>query len=584
MSELREGLRAQSPLLARVAGYSLVTSLLFLAPTWYMLEVYDRVLNSRNETTLLMLTVMVVAAYVVMELLDVVRLRLLQQVGLNLDARLRLRLFDAAFRQQLRKQPGGSVQVFSDLRTLRDAAATPVVTALFDLPASLVFLVLVAAISPWLGVLAALGAALLGVIAWLTERYTMPMLMEANKASIEAQGYAGASLRNAQVIESMGMLGAIRLRWLKRQEGMLGNQAAASDRAGLNTAVSKMLQGLQGSLLLGASCWLTLQGDLAGGGGMMLVASILGGRVLTPLTQLVGQWRLVVNARDSWRRLDSLLAAVPEGQEGMELPPPKGQLSVEGVLAAAPGSQLPIIRGASFAVSPGEVVAVIGPSASGKTTLARLMVGLWPTLSGTVRLDGADVYGWPKEKLGPHLGYVPQGVELFDGTLAENIARFGKVDLEKVERAAAQVGLTEWVQSLPEGWETKLGEDGAVLSGGQRQRVALARAIYGDPSFIVMDEPNASLDEAGEKALVQLLLTLKARKATVVVITHRTAVLPACDKLLILRDGQVAAFGPRDEVMAQLNKAAQQGAAQAAQAAPKPGAAMAMPIKVGGAA
>lgn len=568
-AELREALQAQTPLLARVAGYSLVTSLLFLAPTWYMLEVYDRVLNSRNDRTLLMLTLMVLVGYVVMELLDLVRLRLLHHVGLNLDGRLRLRLFDAAFRQQLRKAPGGTPQVFADLRTLRDFLPSPFVTALFDLPASLVFMVLVSIASPWLGLMTALGALILGVIAFATERYTLPKLTQANRAAIEAQNYASTSLRNAQVIESMGMLGAIRSRWLQRQNQMLGNQAAASDRAGLNTAVSKMVQGLQGSLLLGASCWLLLEGQLAGGAGMMLVASVLGGRVLTPLTQLVAQWRLAVNTRDAWRRLSLLLGSVPEVTETMELPAPKGVVTVEAVVAAAPGSQLPILRSLSFAVGPGEVLAVIGPSASGKTSLARVLVGLWPTLSGKVRLDGADIYGWPKEKLGPHLGYLPQGVELFDGSLAENIARFGKVDMERVQRAAEQAGLTEWVASLPEGWDTRIGEDGAVLSGGQRQRVALARAVYGDPALVVLDEPNASLDEAGERALVNLLLGLKARKATVVVITHRTSVLPACDKLLVLHEGQAKAMGPRDEVLAQLQKAAQANmqAAQAAQAA-----------------
>ena len=573
-SPVRDALREQSPIFRPVVGYSLCTSLLVLMPTWFMLEVYDRVVNSRNERTLWMLFAMVIGAYVVMELLDLFRARMLHRAGEGLDASLRNRIFDAAFGATLRRLPGGTTQAFTDLRTLREFVSSPAVTAVFDAPAALVFLALVSLINPWLGVMALVGALVQVLIAWSTEKRTMPLLTEANRASIEAQNFASGSLRNAQVIESMGMLGDIHGRWSQRQRRMLATQAAASDQAGINATASRQIQLVLGSLILGASCWMQLTGTLNGSGGMAIVASVLGGRVLTPLAQLVTQWRLVVNARDAMQRLDKLLSLMPEPVPAMPLPPPKGVLSVEAVVAGAPGSQLPIIKGLSFVAQPGDVIAIIGASASGKTTLARLIVGLWPSASGKVRLDGVDVFSWNKAELGAHLGYLPQNVELFDGTIAENIARFGAIDRDKVNAAVALVGMTDWIASLPEGLDTRIGEDGASLSGGQRQRVALARAVFGNPQLVVLDEPNASLDEAGEQALVAMLLQLKQRRATVLVITHRTSVLPACDKLLMIRDGQLTAFGPRDEVLAQLRAAAEQAAAQAAG---QPKAAAAMP-------
>lgn len=280
--------------------------------------------------------------------------------------------------------------------------------------------------------------------------------------------------------------------------------------------------------------------------------------MLAPLVQVVSQWRLVINLRDAWGRLDQLLEKLPPRPPAMPLPPPKGALSVENLMAGAPGGQVPILKGLAFALQPGEVLAVVGPSASGKTTLARLLTGLWPASGGKVRLQGADVYAWDKLELGPHLGYLPQGVELLEGTLAENIARFGEISRTKVEAAARAVGLHEFIAALPQGYDSPVGRDGARLSGGQRQRVALARAIYGDPVLVVLDEPNSSLDEAGDAALLQAIAELKARGTTFVVMTHRTSVLGIADKMLVLRDGAQQAFGPRDEVLAAMSKAAQQ--------------------------
>jgi len=546
------------PLYKRAALFSFVTSLLVLAPTIFMLEVYDRVVNSRSSTTLVMLIIWVLGTYLIMEWLDVVRSKLMYQASEQFDVSLRKRLFNASFDANLKNPNSGTLQVFNDLRTLRDFIASPAVTAIMDAPSSLLYLIIVFVISPWLGVVALIGAVVQVALGIQTERKTLPALTEANKAAIGAQNYASGVLRNAQVVNAMGMTSHIHQRWMKRQRLFLAKQAEASDTAGINSASAKLIQMLQTSLILGLSCWLTVKGMLPGGGGMMIVASTLGGRVLAPLAQLILQWRLVVNARDSYRRMENFLNALPERQYGMSLPAPEGYLNVEQVTAGAPGSPYPIIRGVNFSVAPGETVAMIGPSAAGKTTLARLLMGIWPTLSGKVRLDGNDMYAWNKAELGPYLGYLPQDVELFDGSIAENIARFGDVDMDQVREAARQVGLDSMIEALPDGYDTLLGEDGARLSGGQRQRVALARAIYGWPKFVLLDEPNSSLDEAGEKSLLETLVELKRRGSTTIIITHRTSVLPAADKILILRDGQLAGFGPRDEVLAALNKARQQ--------------------------
>jgi ATP-binding cassette subfamily C exporter for protease/lipase len=569
ITELKESLLLLKPFVRRALFFSFFTNLLVMAPTVYMLQVYDRVVNSRSTMTLAMLTLLIIGVYVLLELFEWVRAEILHHASLGFDARMNGRVFDAMFEANLRRIPGVSSQVINDLKTLRDFISSPAVLAMMDVPLSMLYIVVIFMISPVMGYVSIVGALLQVGLAYLTERNTQPPLTSANRAAIAAQNYANGTLRNAQVIEAMGMLKHIHGRWMKKQKEFLLQQAVASDQAGANSAVSKFVQMTQSSLLLGVGCWLTIQGQFPGGGGMMLVASILGGRVLAPISQVIGMWKQVVNARDAYGRLDKLLQNVPARKAGMSLPPPKGALSVEAVMAGAPGSQVAIIRGVSFAVPAGEVVAVVGPSASGKSTLARLLVGVWPTAAGKVRLDGVDVFPWDKGELGPHIGYLPQGVELFDGTLAENIARFGDVDMAKVEAAARAVGVDEVVLALPQGYDTRIGDDGCFLSGGQRQRVGLARAIYGNPRFVVLDEPNSSLDEAGEKALVETLLALKAQGATIVLITHRTSVLAAVDRILVLRDGQVQAYGPRDEVLAALQRAAQ-GAPPAVASSPVP--------------
>jgi len=570
-SELRNALYSLKAFFQRAMFFSFFTNMLVMAPTLYMLEVYDRVVNSRSHMTLAMLTLLIIGAYVLMELLEWVRTGILQQASLKFDAKVHERIFNTVFEANLRRIPGASSQVLNDLRTVREFISSPAVMAIMDVPLALLFIVVIFLINPIMGWMSIVGALLSVVLAYFTERDTQPPLTAANRAAIAAQNYANGSLRNAQVIEAMGMQGNIHEIWMKRQKEFLFMQATASDKAGAFSSVSKFVQLSQSSLLLGAGCWLSILGQFSGSGGMMIVASTLGGRVLAPIAQLIGMWKYVINARDALSRLEKLMGAVQTKQPGMALPPPKGLLSVEGVVAGAPGSATAIIRGVSFVVPAGQAVAIVGPSASGKTTLARLLVGVWPAANGKVRLDGVDIFPWNKAELGPHVGYLPQDVELFDGTLAENIARFSHVDMALVESAARAVGLHETILALPQGYESSIGDDGCFLSGGQRQRVGLARAIYGNPRFLVLDEPNSSLDEAGERALVQTLLSLKAQGTTIIVITHRTSVLAAVDLMLILQDGQVKAYGPRDEVLAALQRGAQPAQpAQPSPSAPQP--------------
>jgi ATP-binding cassette subfamily C exporter for protease/lipase len=461
------------------------------------------------------------------------------------------------FQGFLKRHVSGGSQVLNDLKLVREFLFNPALLAVLEAPVALVALALIFAINPLLGWSAVIGALAQMGVAYMNERATRKPLNEANRSAATAQQFAEASLRNAHVMESMGMLDAVQARWQKRQDQFLAHQAQASEGAGLWTAMSKLIQQLMGSVLLGLGAWLMMGNALNGGGGMVIIGSVLGGRVLAPLGQVVAQWNAVVNVRAAWARLEALLAQIPEKPEAMPLPAPKGFLTVEALMAGAPGQQVPIVRGVQFGIQPGEVLAVIGPSASGKTTLARLLVGLWPAISGKVRLDGADVHAWDKAELGPYLGYLPQGVELLDGTLAENIARFGDVDMAQVEAAARLVGLHELIMSMPQGYNSPIGRDGTMLSGGQRQRVGLARALYGKPVFVVLDEPNSSLDEVGDAALANAIATLKQMGTTFVVMTHRSSILGVADKILLMREGTQQAFGPRDEVLAALQQKAQ---------------------------
>ena len=546
-SPLREALAALFPSLLHTFYFSLVVNILVLAPSAYMMEVYDRVVNSRSHITLLMLTLLVVGAYLLLEGLEWVRREVMNEAGMALDKRLREHVFTAIFMARLQNVSAAGAQALRDLKTIREFLPSPALLAFIDTPLALLVLILLFLMAPTLGWFAVAGAFVQFGIGFFNERRIREPLLVAHRSSLGAQAYADGVIRNAQVIESMGMLGHIHKRWMALQQEFVMRQAEASDHAGTNAALSKLVQSLLSSLLLGMGCWLTLKGEIHGSG--MIVASILGGRVLAPLVQIIGSWRQVETVLESYGRLEGMLRELPMHQKGMALPPPTGQLSVEAVIAGAPRSPLQILKGINFRVAPGGSLAIVGPSASGKTTLARLLVGIWPAMQGKVRLDGNDIYQWDKEEVGRYIGYLPQNVELFEGTLAENVARFGEPDPEKVKAACQMVGLDTLLQKLPKGYETQIGDDGSFLSGGERQRVALARAVYDIPRFVVLDEPNASLDEAGDIALLNAIMKLRSNGSTVIVITHRLNILGAIEHMLVLVDGQVQRFGTCKEVM-----------------------------------
>lgn len=569
-SELEKEILRLMPQFRRTAALAMIGGLLLLSPTFYMQEVYDRVVNSRNFTTLIMLTGFVLFAMIIMELIEWIRGEVMLSAAVELDNRLSVRVFDATFRANHVSPNVYGQMPINDLRTIVEFMSMPVAATVMQAPISIVFLMLIFLINPTLGWSALFGVGLQIVLAAITETVTQPALVESTKAAGSAVGYATGVISNAEVVESMGMNQAVHNKWMKRQRKFLRLQAQASDYAGALAALSKTAQMVQGSALLGLGCWLTLEAMLnpsASGssnmsGSMMIIASILGGMASGPIVQLVYGWKMVVGARDSFERLNYFLGEFPAQEKGMQLPAPSGNLSVEGVTAGAPGTNQAIVKNINFSLAPGECLAIIGPSASGKTSLARLLVGVWQPQMGKIRLDGADIATWSKEDLGPHLGYLPQGVEIFDGTLADNIARFGEVDPEKLQAASQLCGLDTLVKELPDGFKTFIGPEGVMLSGGQRQRVGLARAIYGNPSLVVLDEPNSSLDRTGEHDMMRMIDALKKMNCSVVIITHRPQILNEVEKIMIMRDGQVQAFGPSKDVLAALQRAREQAAAQ----------------------
>ena len=548
-----------------VGIFSAIINLMLLVPSLYMLQVYDRVLASRNETTLLMLTLMVLGAYLFMSALEFVRSFVLIRVGAQLDMKMNKRIYTAAFEQNLKKAGGNAGQALHDLTTIRQFLTGNALFAFFDAPWFPVYLAVIFLFHPSLGVFALCGTIVLIVLAYVNEVVSRKPLAEAGSMAIAAANLATNNLRNAEVIEAMGMLPNLMARWFKLHGRFLQLQAEASEKAGIIGAGTKFVRVSLQSLVLGFGALLVLDGKITGG--MMIVSSILMGRTLSPVEQLIGIWKTWSSTKSAYKRLNELLAANPPRKTGMSLPKPLGQVSLEAVTATPPGSTLAVIKNLSFTIAPGDVLGIIGPSGAGKSSLARLLVGVWPSALGKVRLDGADVYQWNKDELGPHIGYLPQDIELFAGTVSENIARFGEVDPEKVVSAAKRTGVHEMILQFPQGYDTPLGDGGAGLSGGQKQRIGLARAMYDDPALLVLDEPNSNLDEVGEQALVAAIVDFRKRGKTLVLITHRTSAIGVTNKLLLLHDGVAKMFGPTAQVLTELTKAAQQQAQPAKAAA-----------------
>ncbi len=552
-NEIIAAVRVHRRAFLAVAAFSFVINLLYLTPSLYMLQVYDRVVTSRSELTLLFLSLIAVGMFVVMGGLEFARSQVLIRVGNAIDEVLSQRVFTATFENILRAGQGNPAQALADLNNVRQFVTGSGLFAFFDAPWIPIYLVVIFLLHPMLGWFAVGGTLILVVLTYITEKVSKEPLESANRHAILASNFANSNLRNAEVIEAMGMLRPMITRWYAHQANMLDQQTIASQRAATVAALTRLVRLVIQSGALGLGALLVIQGKSTAG--VMIAASILTGRALAPVELLIATWKGFSSARSAYGRLARLLEVLPPRVAGMSLPAPQGLLTMENVYATPPGGKVAVIKGVSLVIQPGDIVGVIGPSASGKSSLARLMVGIWAAQVGKVRLDNADVYQWNKDELGSQIGYMPQDVELFDGTVAENIARFGVIHSDRVVAAAQLAGVHEMILHFPQGYDTPIGEGGSVLSGGQRQRIGIARAIYGLPAFIVLDEPNSNLDDVGEAALVGTVRALKQAGKTVVVITHRMSVLQAVDKLLLMRDGSVQLYGERDAVLQALAQA-----------------------------
>jgi len=536
-----------------VAAFSFFINLLMLVPPMFMLQMFDRVLSSGSVETLVMLLVVAVGLLMVLGLLEWSRNRVLVRAGGRLDEMLSNRLFDATFFRALRRPDSASAQPLQDLTTLRQFMTGQGVFAFFDAPWTPLFLLVIFLLHPWLGIFATVAAVILFALAYINEVITRQPLGAANAQYNRETDFTNTNLRNAEVLEAMGMTGRLRQRWRAMHNDVLSLQAVASDRSANLTSASKSLRLIAQVGILALGAYLAVEQVITPG--VMIAASIIMARALAPVDQAMHAWRGFIGARNAWSRLDEVLRGTPQRGEHMELPEPQGRLTAENLVVVPPGSRTPALRGVDLELNPGDTLGVIGPSAAGKSTLARALVGVWPSYAGTVRIDGAEIEHWNREQIGAHIGYLPQDVELFDGTVAENIARFGEVDSRKVVEAARKTGLHEMILRLPEGYDTRIGINSGALSAGQRQRVALARAVYGNPKIVVLDEPNSNLDQAGDEALVDTIRKLREDGCTVVLIAHRAAILSAVEQVLVLRDGKVATLGSRQDVLNRLTRA-----------------------------
>ncbi|TCH96312.1 type I secretion system permease/ATPase [Roseococcus sp. SYP-B2431] len=532
-----------------LGAFSGVANLLQLTISLYMMQVFDRVLTTRSTDTLIYLTAIAVLALAVFAVLDAIRGAVMQRIAGWLDHRVAPEGFARALESRLRGWPY-RMEALRDLATFRGYLGSPGMLAIYDLPWAPVYLFVIFLLHPLLGAVALGGTLLLLGLALVSEAVTTRLLREANTAAQAGHRRAEAIGRNAEVIDSMGMLPAVLTRWREEVARMLPPQARAASRAGWILGLTRFLRLAVQLAILGLGAWLVLQQQMTAGAS--IAASIVMGRALAPVEQLVGSWKQLVAARQAFRRLQAFFDLPRLRPPGMRLPEPAGFLSVERLSYVFPGGSGPAIKAVAFALAPGESLAIIGPSGAGKTTLLRLLMGVAPPSAGHVRLDGADVFLWQREDFGRHAGYLPQDVELFEGTVFRNIARMGEAAPEEVFEAAKLAGCHEMILRLPDGYDTQIGEAGAQLSGGQRQLIGLARAFFGEPRLIVLDEPSASLDSEGEQALARALAELKERRVTTVLVSHRPALVQAADKVLLLKDGAVAAFGPREEVTRRL--------------------------------
>ncbi|GGY55444.1 alkaline protease secretion ATP-binding protein AprD [Bacterioplanes sanyensis] len=552
LTELQKALKACKSGFMSAWFLSLFINLLMLVPAVYMLQVYDRALGSRSVETLSMLTLVLVGLFVSLALLQVARSTILVRVGNQLDQSMNQKLFASMFKQSVNEPGKQSAQPISDMTSLRQFLTGQGLFAFFDGPWLPIYIAVLFMFHFWYGVFSIVAVLILVALAVANEKATKDLLADAGQKNVQSTQYATSAVRNAEVVAAMGMETGLRKKWLERHLSFLSSQSDASDRAAVLSNVSKTLRMLFQSLILGLGGYLAIIQEITPG--MLIAGSILLGRALAPLDLLIGSWKGFASARQAYERLNKLFVAYPTQEPGMPLPPPEGQLSAESLFVIPPGAAAPALRGVNFAMDKGDMLAVVGPSAAGKSTLARALLGVWPLSNGKVRLDGADVHQWNKAELGPYIGYLPQDIELFDGTISENICRFGEVDPQKVVEAAKLAGVHELILRLPQGYDTQITSSGGALSGGQRQRIGLARAVYGEPRLVVLDEPNSNLDDQGEAALLEALERLREQQVTVVLISHRKPILKLVNKMLVLSEGQVMMFDERDNVMRALQE------------------------------
>ena len=529
-----------------IGVFSFFINLLMLVTPLYMFQVFDRVLASGRTETLIMLTVIAGFALLVFGALEAIRNRLVSRISLWLEKRISGDLISTSVRAQLMGSASGA-QPLRDLNAVRSFVGSPSIFPLFDAPWVPVFVAVIWLLHPWLGVVALAGAVVLFSLALINELSTRALLTEANQLLVPAMNQTEAATRNADVVQAMGMMPGLLQRWNEQSETVLDRQQRAGDKAGLILGFSKFFRMFVQVGILGLGAFLVIRGELTAGG--MIAGSILLGRALAPVEQAIGAWKNLIGARNAYDRLRNLMQAIPELPPTTKLPPPKGQLTVDRATFVPPGSTRPVLKQVSFEIKPGDVLGLIGPSAAGKSTLCRLIVGTWPPTSGHVRLDAADVYSWDRVDLGRYIGYLPQDVELFSGTVKENIARMMAASDEMVIEAAQLAGVHDLILHLPDGYQTQIGDKGAVLSGGQRQRIGLARALFGRPKLLVLDEPNSNLDQDGEAALMNAIVSMKQRGSTVIMVAHRPSIMMHVDKVLVMRDGAVEMFGERDQVL-----------------------------------
>ena len=547
---LWDGFKAARPAFVSAIVFSFFINLLAFVGPLYMLQIYDRVITSRNETTLLFITLIAGFLLVVFAILEKIRSAVLVRAGVLFDSKTRARLFETVLHGTIKHPSVAESSVLRQIDAIREFLTGAGLISFCDVPWIPIFIVGCFILHPWFGFVATAGALLIFGFAVANEMLTSKQLKAAAISSNAASNYASATFRNVEVLLAMGMWRPLRERWMAKQHEVLALQAQASDRAGILVSATKFIRAFLQIAILGTGAYLSIIQESTPGA--MIAASIIMGRALAPVELVVAHWKSFLGARSAYDRISDLVRAVPRQAERMKLPDPVGQISVENLAVAPPSGKRPTVHGVTFRLSPGTALGVVGPSAAGKSTLARALVGVWPILMGAIRIDGGELSNWDNEQLGQHIGYLPQDIELFSGTIAENICRFQAVDSNQVVAAARLAGVHDMVQGLPEGYNTQIGDGGQSLSGGQRQRIGLARALYGMPALVVLDEPNASLDAEGEAALLQAIEQLKKNKCTVVLVTHKTKILSVMDKLLVMANGQVRGFGDKDDVFAKL--------------------------------